>query len=398
MEYLKILNAELTDQVQKLRLEAAAYRTYQVRLQQDYFKVREEMALERKVNRSKVLNLIKHLMLDNSVDINDITESMELDSLPTETRRTSREMSRDNRRSCELLASKFVSPSSRRTSGSARLRESSEEQMATEMDSVTSEPPDEEPAEETPPDDIESSPEKTYSLPGHMPCIREILSPANNCSSICLDDTEVEKTPVPVRNVTVRCRVLQEVSTNTSVATAHSKTKKIPSIVVTADESLDMSIQQARHAVGRHSYSPAMISSDSLQHPDPPGGGKNTSRVKNKGKTGITPLSIKSSSDSTDGSIISLDDSSLVQTPRRSQFEAHAAKTTSTPNTTVAAKPRKESSKHKSVLQSSCTSPVQRPSRRCRPAELKEPSLKGKLRNDTSTTIIQTKMRNKAKE
>lgn len=230
-----------------------------------------------------------------------------------------------------------------------------------------------------------------------MPCIREILSPANNSNSICVDEAAVVKTPVTVRNVTVRSRVLQEVSTNTLVATTHNNTKKIPSIIVTADESLDMSIQEARHAVGRHSYSPAMISSDSLQHADPPGVGKNTSRVKTQGETGMIPLDVVPNSESTDVSIISLDDSSLIQSPRRSQFEAHAAKTTSTPNTSVDAKPRKESSKHKSGLQSSCTSPVQRPSRRCRPAELKEPSLRDKLRNDSSSNIA-TKRRNKAKE
>ncbi|KAH8233360.1 hypothetical protein KR026_007254 [Drosophila bipectinata] len=389
MEYLKLLNAELTDQVQKLRLEAAAYRSYQVQLQQDYFKVREEMALERKVNRSKILNLIKHLMRDHSVDIDDITESMELDSPPTETRRTSREMSRINRRSCELLASKFVSPSSRRTSGSARLRESSQEEMAEEMDcenSVSSEPPDEQPDEETPPDAIERTPEKQYSFQGHMPCINEVLTPVNNTSSVCNDDTALEKTPVTVRNVpSIRSRVLQEVNTNTTAPIAHNKTKKIPSIIITADESLDMSIQPARHAVGRHSYSPAMVSSDSLQHPDPPGARKNTSRAKNQGKNGKIPLVIPDS-ESTDVSVISLDDSSLMQSPRRSQFEANAAKTTSTPNTSVAAKPRKESSKCKSKLESSCTSPVQRPSRRCRPAELKEPSLRDKMRNDSSTS------------
>ncbi|KAH8327262.1 hypothetical protein KR074_008863 [Drosophila pseudoananassae] len=391
MEYLKLLNAELTDQVQKLRLEAAAYRSYQVQLQQDYFKVREEMALERKVNRSKILNLIKHLMRDHSVDIDDITESMELDSLPTETRRTSREMSRDNRRSCELLASKFVSPSSRRTSGSARIRELSQEEMDCE-DSVSSEPPDEEAAEETPPDAIERTPEKQYSFQGHMPCINEILTPVNNSSSVCNDDTEVVKTPVTVRNASsIRSRVLQEVNTNTTATIDHNKTKKIPSIIITADESLDMSIQPARHAVGRHSYSPAMVSSDSLQHADPPGVRKNMSRAKNQ--NGKIPLVIPDS-ESMDVSVISLDDSSLMQSPRRSQFEASAAKTTSTPNTSVAAKPRKESSKCKSKLESSSTTPVQRPSRRCRPAELKEPSLRDKMRNDSSTS----KKKEKAKK
>ncbi|XP_070069703.1 shugoshin [Drosophila takahashii] len=137
MQY-KLLNAELMEQVQKQRLEIGEYRKRVITLERENMDLREEHILDKDRQRLENIDILRSLMQrlnvnSDSLESSGSQEPTPVVSRPNPTRRSSREICRDIRRTCALArTTRTISPrrSTSTISTSSTSRRSSAETIS----------------------------------------------------------------------------------------------------------------------------------------------------------------------------------------------------------------------------------------------------------------------------
>ncbi|KAH8401946.1 hypothetical protein KR009_008799 [Drosophila setifemur] len=378
----KQLNAELMDQVQKQRMMIAEYRSQVIELQREIIDMREMQILQKETQRLKNMSLVRSLMRGLDLDADGLMEdTLTISQKPesplrtqgpnrrTHQRRSLKEICQDMQRSCVLArTTRTLSPSSRRSSDieidsassherrpslhtpqPKRLAELQAEQEDSHDDSMEISVGLEEPTEAEKGEKIEQN-QMIDRLCSIMEDTTESSDSSSSSSAINCDESVDESTP-PERP---REPVLRDINTNVpdprAVTIKRGYTAVKPTLTFPFDESAqELSIQHARQAPFRSTNSPSVLSTSSL-------------------------VSISDNTPRRSLFVSQLPGHTHTSTPRRSVDEEPIL-------TRGKSKTSKAKLKENSSLNSSYLSTSGRPSRSCRPTNLREPSLRDKMRS-----------------
>ncbi|XP_017077237.1 shugoshin [Drosophila eugracilis] len=382
VEQYKLLNAELMDQVQKQRMEIGEYRKQVIILQREIMDMREEHILQNDRQRQENICIIKSLMQRLNIDSDCLVvpqEPTQRVSKPPNSRRSSKEICKEIRRTCALArTTRTTSPrksipmeissisipysallkpqmeSTREKDENTAIRNSLQPRRPTEL--MFDEDESDEDSSETASPEQNNEAQNDGNQNNHLfSIIEETVSEdededsSSSCEAIYCDTT-IESSLSNERSTSIpRGRALREVNTNVPEAVPLFKGKdprKSMSGVPSNEDSIqEPSIQQPRLAVTRPSNNSVIL-------PD-----------------------------------------IIGSTPRRSMFNSIYQKggSTSTPKSFIveeetATKTRNRTAPQKKSIQtdmsSSFFSTSGRPSRRCKPTSLAEPNLRIKMRNE----------------